>query len=175
MNPAILDDLPANSGESDQRRFKRAHAKGGRTHTRAIKGIDGDVRLTAPCGWWLKTCCNWPHKQRFNGKGNTMSELMLTPVFSVSNNALSAVRCVCWRNINAILAIFSFLWRHKNLAATASGTTEREMFVVLYLDNQNRLLEHERYFSVRLTVQKYIPVRLWNLATAQCRSSNPCA
>ncbi len=60
-------------------------AKGGRTHTRAIKGIDGDVRLT--CALWVMAenmFATGLINNAINSKGNTMSELMLTPVFSVS-------------------------------------------------------------------------------------------
>jgi DNA repair protein RadC len=37
---------------------------------------------------------------------------------------------------------------------------EREVFMVLYLDNQHRLLESETVFSARLTRRRFTPVKL---------------
>jgi DNA repair protein RadC len=36
---------------------------------------------------------------------------------------------------------------------------EREVFMVLYLDNQHRLLESETVFSARLTRRRFTPVK----------------
>lgn len=76
-----------------------------------------------------------------------MSELMLTPVFSVSEQ----------RVIRRAMRLLEKYQRNPGESFLSSDATktwlqlhlarqEREMFVVLYLDNQNRLLEHETLF-----------------------------
>ena len=76
-----------------------------------------------------------------------MSELMLTPVFSVSEQ----------RVIRRAMRLQEKYQRNPGESFHSSDATktwlqlhlarqEREMFVVLYLDNQNRLLEHETLF-----------------------------
>ena len=67
-----------------------------------------------------------------------MSELMLTPVFSVSEQ----------RVIRRAMRLLEKYQRNPGESFLSSDATKtwREMFVVLYLDNQNRLLEHETLF-----------------------------
>ena len=76
-----------------------------------------------------------------------MSELILTPVFSVSEQ----------RVIRRAMRLLEKYQRNPGASFLSSDATktwlqlhlarqEREMFVVLYLDNQNRLLEHETLF-----------------------------
>lgn len=86
-----------------------------------------------------------------------MSELMLTPVFSVSEQ----------RVIRRAMRLLEKYQRNPGESFLSSDATktwlqlhlarqEREMFVVLRTDCWNT----KRYFSARLTAQKYIPVRL---------------
>lgn len=76
-----------------------------------------------------------------------MSELMLTSAFSVSEQRIirRAMRLLEKYQRNPgeqfLATSFTRVWLQLYLARQ-----EREAFVVLYLDNQNRLLEHETLF-----------------------------
>ncbi|VTR61348.1 Uncharacterised protein [Serratia fonticola] len=76
-----------------------------------------------------------------------------------TSSALSGEPCACWRNISAqpgeqfTAASVAKSWVQLQLARQ-----EREVFLVMYLDNQHCLLGHEALFTAPSAIPKYIPV-----------------
>ncbi len=89
-----------------------------------------------------------------------MSEINLPHDLPVTEARTILALSAYWKNISASLASNLIPNLHENLATTTSCFAGARSFYVLYLDNQNRLLQCETLFTGRLTILKSIHVKL---------------